>query len=170
MSIDFVSWPSVFDNKAIGIGLNLEHKRSLGLDGFPMPSWVGANFPFWDDLTSLESHSKKHCSDYLIIKVFKFHGQTNTISLEEECGLDTKEEWSLNGFDVADAGFNSVLTNCASPIIGSGMKHKWSLLLNSDGLFVSQNDALEWMHIISGLFPELPPLAVYALWERHRKV
>jgi hypothetical protein len=90
-----------------------------------------------------------------------------------QCGIELEptvpdrppEGSTLLGYDVADAGWVSGLSNCGyteeeTRVLGS----EWGPRLNSDGLLSTLEDAVAFRHLTDQRVPEHAPFWVYALW------
>lgn len=164
LSVDFVTWPSLFDNGAIGAGLIPTHKAELGLVGLPIPSWTGVNFPFWDNLETLRQSAQDAGPDFEIIKVYRCGAQWEQNDFDEKVEREFNEGWAWCGFDTADEGYNSCLTNTAASFVTDELRRNWSHKLNLNGLFFKENEALQWAQICNRELIEVPLLFVYALF------
>lgn len=70
----------------------------------------------------------------------------------------------LLGYDVADAGFWSGLSNCGySKEEASALRPEWAKRMNDQGLLASLDDALAFRQISDGRVPEHAPFWVYGL-------
>lgn len=68
------------------------------------------------------------------------------------------------GFDVADAGFWSGLSNCGySEEVRAELRPKWQGRINDFGLLKSEQDALEFRDLTDARVPEHAPFWVYRL-------
>jgi hypothetical protein len=74
------------------------------------------------------------------------------------------DNWRLLGFDVADAGLTSGLSNCGhkqSEI--AGLRASWVADLNEHHLFTDMARALAFRDVTDRRVPEHAPFFVYAL-------
>jgi hypothetical protein len=68
------------------------------------------------------------------------------------------------GFDVADSGFWSGLSNCGySEVERAELRPKWQGRINDFGLLKSEQDALEFRDLSDARVPEHAPFWVYKL-------
>ena len=75
--------------------------------------------------------------------------------------------WTLMGYDVADGGFISGLSNCAyDRIERDAFKHIWASRLNGFGLLRSTSEAAEFRELSNRRVPEHQPFYVYGLYRR----
>lgn len=75
--------------------------------------------------------------------------------------------WTLMGYDVADGGFISGLSNCAyDRIERDAFKHIWASRLNGFGLLRSTSEAAEFRELSDRRVPEHQPFYVYGLYRR----
>ncbi|WP_145929166.1 hypothetical protein OH491_07305 [Termitidicoccus mucosus] len=164
LSIDFLAWPSIFDNNHIGVGLPSDHKKQLGMGTIPMPTWVGPYYPFWEDAAEIIKYANMHDGNWVLIKVEKSSKRGDEQVVTSNIRMNDEIQWLFCGFDVADEGFTSSVTNFNSPLIPSKIKHDISRILNENGLFASISDALAWADIVNRKVPEMPSQFIYKLY------
>ncbi len=78
------------------------------------------------------------------------------------------ETWTLLGYDVADSGFTSGLSNCGyRPDIDDveSLRRDWGPKLNERGLFDALEHADEFRRVSDARIPEHAPFFVFALYE-----
>lgn len=150
LSVDFVSWPSVFDS-GIGSGLSSEHRGELGLSSTSPGSRFGINFPFWDEIVDLEAALLRIPKEHQIIKVERLSKQV------------AHPDWILEGFDVADEGFTSAVTNTSSPSLDN-IKLQFRSKINGNGLFADHREAEMYASSALRVLSEVPSLRVMALF------
>lgn len=74
-------------------------------------------------------------------------------------------EWRLLGFDVADAGLTSGLSNCGYPQTElATLRTTWASDLNEHHLFTEVERALAFRDVTNRRVPEHAPFSVYALY------
>jgi hypothetical protein len=75
LSVDTSIWGSIFDTGDC-VTLVGKERRRAGLGTLKLPDWIGANKPFWKDLSELENYLSLHDSEiikpYWIIAITKF--------------------------------------------------------------------------------------------------
>ncbi|MBJ6765061.1 hypothetical protein JGU66_30225 [Myxococcaceae bacterium JPH2] len=75
------------------------------------------------------------------------------------------EDWTLLGYDVADAGLTSGLSNCGyRPSELAQLRASWAAQLNGHHLFEEFGSALAFRDVTARRVPEHAPFFVYALW------
>ena len=69
----------------------------------------------------------------------------------------------LLGYDVADVGFWSGLSNCGYTEEAATLRPEWRNRINQYGLLQNHKDAFEFMEISNRRVPEHSPFWVYGL-------
>jgi hypothetical protein len=166
LSVDTAVWPSLF-----GDGLPYEQRRSLGIEDANVAAWRGPNQSLWDDFGAMKaaltrlsprassivavtlgvadpSHSFLDAGPTLVpIQTIPPHGQ-----------------WRFLGFDIADAGLTSGLSNCGyEPLERVGLQ-SWTSALNEHHLFTDPQRAWAFRAITDGRVPEHAPFFVLGMW------
>ncbi len=78
--------------------------------------------------------------------------------------LGPSDSWPVIGFDVADTGFISGLSNCGyGDEERAGLRRDWGPRINDHGLFESVDDALAFVAVSDARVPEHAPFYVMAL-------
>ncbi len=83
--------------------------------------------------------------------------------------VPSNEAWILLGYDVADSGFTSGLSNCGyRPDLDDveGLRRDWAPRLNAGGLFDDLEHAIAFRALSDGRIPEHAPFYVYALYKK----
>jgi len=71
--------------------------------------------------------------------------------------------WRRVGFDVADTGFVSGLSNCGWKEEETFLKRKWIRFINADGLLTNFDAALDFRAEMDERIPEHAPFFVYGI-------
>lgn len=162
LSVDQMSWPSVFDTDA-GYSLPRAERRKLGLAGFRRPAYVGPHAPFWSELAELKAELAKHRinpGESKLIQAIRCDG-TWSVELTQKLLAPGFEPV---GFDVADLGFTSALTNCGYEHDEQlGLRIRFSSQLNQFHLFANWKPASEFAASAQELVPEHAPFAPYLM-------
>lgn len=160
LSVDFLVWPSIFNN-AIGCNLSCEHKKELSQGEKRLPTWVGPNYPFWENKKALEDYLSANAVACEIILVKRIIGDA-VFDIPPE--ILKEESWELEGFDVADVGYTSVVSDFSSPVLKIETKRQWHAKLNQSHLFKNIIDAHAYAQFADKIFPEHKPFYVYFLY------
>jgi hypothetical protein len=167
LSVDCMVWPSLF-----GPGLPELERQRLGHQAMQFPSWKGPNQDLWDDLSRMQGAlgplaAEPHWTVAISwVSTDGFAGPPGGAGPYRETMTPStiSEDWKLLGFDVADAGFISGLSNC-----GYGedevtvLRATWASLLNQHHLFTDVKDALAFKLLTDARVPEHAPFFVYGL-------
>jgi hypothetical protein len=170
LSVDTLVWPSVFDSGQ-GIGLDPAARSRLGLAGVPLPGYIGPNAGLWQDRAGMLRHLAEHgqaqrsapiiaitwLSDQGFLEAGPFgphvlatdpvanRADDPLMSKVEAESADQPEAWTLLGFDVADGGLLSGLSNCGYTIDErTPMRERWAALLNDHHLFADAAPAFKF--------------------------
>lgn len=174
LSVDSLVWPSVFA-RHIG-GISKEQLVSLGYDGPALrEDWIGPNRPLWADLDALKTELTAYRASvrgpvWIIAETVLVTGSDAQLSpfgpyLEDTSPASLSLEWQLIGYDVADAGQISGLSNCGySPEERETLSQKWSRRLNSHHLFKTLSEAQEFASHCDVRVREHAPFFVFGLY------
>ncbi len=166
-SVDVLVWPTVFGD---GIGDDLESEAASRLVSTSI--WRGPNSPLWEDLTLLRAAlGKASPRDYVLLAVSEAVPEASTTSTTPTSGLEparnpagTDPSWPLLGYDVADRGLFSGLTDCAyTASEWSRLAPVWAARLSEHHLFVDVGDAEQYCAESSRRVPEHAPFFVFEL-------
>ena len=160
LSVDTAVWPSLFG-------------EGLAASG---SGWRGPNWPLWDDLErmrgGLASLGTVREAPHELIAVSWFwdgrppEGSWPGGPYRERMMPPTREEgWRFLGFDIADGGFISGLTNCG--YTGSdtpALRRQWAGHLNEHHLLRELEQALVFRDLSDRRVPEHAPFFVFGLW------
>lgn len=77
------------------------------------------------------------------------------------------KDWDFLGYDIADNGFISGLSNCGyNPSEKNILKEIWSDRLNEYGLLKNVSDAIEFRNLSNKRIPEHSPFYIYGLLKK----
>ena len=83
-------------------------------------------------------------------------------------GIDTMLEvgstWRVLGYDVADEGSISGLSNCGFDGDVGSLRAKWASRINEHGLLADPSDAISFRSMTDRRVPEHAPFEVYGIW------
>jgi hypothetical protein len=177
LSTDTMVWPSIFDHRQ-GIGLEPVERSRLGLAGIPLPDYTGPNAGLWQDeitMTRYLGENRKAARTAHLVAVtwlsqhrFAESGPCgpflNATDSDPAPGGGSTAEWMLLGFDVADSGFLSGLSNCGySAEERPALREQWAPLLNDHHLFAEPIPAFAFRALTDARVPEHAPFFVYGL-------
>lgn len=170
LAVDDQVWPSVFSEAG---------PSSSELDEQALESLIAeraiSNAGLWNDLATLKEHLQRRVgkapTPHWVIAVTCFCDST----LDEIVGfrLDTElpqppkvaPDWRLLGYDVADGGPISGLSNCSySAAEARTLSTEWSRDLNEFHLFKDRERASEFASLTNIRMPDHRPFFVYGLW------
>src|ERR1700733_6448871 len=169
LSADTMVWPSILEN-----AFTLEKSAEP-----PQHEWIGMNAPFWDDLGALHKAVAKRESDpdhpfWLIAATwhtdlgFEQEGKQEGKILGPHLAPTAPERpdtaWQFLGFDVADGGFISGLSNCGYDEERDGLAAEWARHLNRYHLFDDLQRAFKFRGLTNVRVPEHAPFFVIGLW------
>jgi hypothetical protein len=171
LSVDNMVWPSIFDDGITGIGLAEEHRKKLGLTGFPIKEWVGPNKPFWSSEKELLDYAKEALGQNVketsnrLIRVHRFLTKEDSAYT----AVDNFEltEGKFCGYDVADQAFLSALANINILTRDNKIPDNLFNELNKFHLFNEIEKAFEYKAYISCEVREHVPFYVFGIWEMH---
>lgn len=141
LSVDAWVWPSLF-----GDGLPGSERERLSLRDARLPDWKGPNAPLWDELarmrSGLGSLGAASAEPHALIAVsWLWDGRPAEGSWlggpyrEPTVPAAREEGWRFLGFDVADGGFISGLSNCGyTDAEAASLRSQWAGLLNEHHL------------------------------------
>lgn len=163
LSTDVLVWPSIFD-QGTGIGLDPETRRACGLLGPSLPTWVGQNSPYWDDLAALRKFIETSSID-AVTTPFQLVAVTRLRS-EDEPELAPDSSWEFLGFDVSDGGMISGLMNCGylDDAEIEVARREWASRVNASHLFDTVADAERFAITSNERVVEHAPFQPYGLW------
>jgi hypothetical protein len=171
LATDTAVWPSLF-----GEGLPESERERLGLHEASLPDWRGPNLPLWDDLDRtrgcLASLRAVREAPYALIGVSwcwdgrppegSWQGGPHrepTVPPAREAG------WRFLGYDIADGGFISGLTNCGyTEVDAPDLRSQWAGHLNEHHLFGELEQAHAFRELSDRRVPEHAPFFVFGLW------
>ena len=173
LSVDTLIWPSVFVSKLSTIKPFATIEVDVDAQGSD----------YWLRLQEMRAHVEAHQSDPsrgvpIAIELCSEQPLDDDIVPYEEaggiaCGLwlnatvpaVVPEESELLGYDVADAGRISGLTNCGyTEQDQQTLRPAWGSRLNRFGLLQTLDDAIEYRHVSDTRVAEHAPFWIYALW------
>lgn len=164
LSVDTSVWPSVFAERS-------------GLHTASPPDWRGPNAPLWDDLSRMRGGlstlgAGREVPHTLIAVSCFWNGQPAKGSwlgapyCEPTVPAARDEGWRFLGFDVADGGFISGLTNCGyTDDEIAALRQRWAGHLNEHHLFDDEEQALAFRELSDRRVPEHAPFFVFGLFE-----
>jgi hypothetical protein len=167
LSVDVAVWPSLF-----GEGLPDSERKRLEIDSLRLPEWKGPNDNLWNDLQRMRSSLGRLASEphWLVavswISLDGFSEASGNVGpYREEMTPDRPgADWTLLGFDVADAGFTSGLLNCGyDPKELPALRATWASSLNEHHLFTEAEKALAFKEFTDKRVVEHAPFFVFAI-------
>ncbi len=168
LSVDPMVWPSLF-----GDGLPDDARRRLGLDTARLPAWRGPNPGLWEDLSPLQAAlgllaSESHWTvavSWVSAEGFSKPSPSAGPYRERITAPARSDAWTLLGFDVADAGLTSGLSNCGyQQAESAALRTTWAADLNANHLFTDVTRARAFQALTDRRVPEHAPFFVYALY------
>lgn len=171
LAVDTMVWPSLF-----GEGLPEFEREALGLNDVDPPAWRGPNQNLWQDLQKMRTYlaSLKGATEKArwIIGVSWF--SDDGVSKQSTSGgpylLDSlpstpAADWKLLGFDIADSGFVSGLSNCGYlDAERVEARKRWGYHLNEFHLIDDLKHAFAFRDFSNQRVPEHAPFFVYGVW------
>lgn len=155
LSVDPMVWPSLFGDRV------------------QVPEWRGPNQGLWDDLYRMRtSLSQLAPAEHWTIAVSWVSAEGFSKPSVHEGPYRERmtpptigDAWKPLGFDVADAGLTSGLSNCGYQQTEiAGLRATWASHLNEHHLFGDLKRALAFRDLTDRRVPEHAPFFVYALW------
>lgn len=124
---------------------------------------------FWEDEESmLKASAYEKGSTSLVELVTVLYTKTEIPVYMEAMGLRSSagcvEDKLLIGYDVADSGMISGLSNCAYGKSDREAAKKFSYVINSHGLFDSIDEAIKFKKFSDNRVPEHKPFFVYGMF------
>lgn len=168
LSVDSAVWPSLF-----GEGLSEAERKRLRLDTMKRPEWTGPNQNLWEDLARMESAlgplaATPHCNiaiAWVSADGFSKPAEGPGPYREKMTPATRNADWVLLGYDVADSGFISGLSNCRyDPAEVAALRGTWSSHLNEHHLFADVDKALAFKGMTERRVPEHAQFFVFGLW------
>jgi len=153
LSVDSTVWPSLFP--------------------VDLPEWRGPNQGLWDDLSRLRASLGQRSSQahwtvavsWVSIDGFSKPSPSAGPYREPMTPPAIDPAWRRLGFDVADAGLTSGLTNCGYlQTEVAGLRASWASDLNEHHLFTDVAKAFAFRDLTDRRVPEHAPFFAYALW------
>jgi hypothetical protein len=178
LSVDRQAWPTVFE-MGMGRSLSDAERHRLGFGTIPVPGWVGANAPLWEDLSRMRSHLEEQRADPAgtVVVAVGWLSRLEFPAPERPGGYPMgpyavptepprpESTWSLLGYDVADGSWVSGLSNCGyTPEEGGRLGDEWASKLNDHHLFDDQETAFAFLDVTNARVPEHAPFHVYSLY------
>ena len=152
----------------------------IGMHGSGYPKWIGANYPFWEDLDNLREFIKGNVSrlpaQYDIIACAWLDPAPDTVASYSETGphigpdhevspAQRDAAWEFLGFDVAEASRdNTYLCYVGPGGLVRGQRTWWSSLLNDHGLFDDIETAWKLVEERRNEYPDDVPFCLFGLW------
>ncbi len=167
LSVDTAVWHSLF-----GEGLSDAERVGRGIEALSSPGWRGPNQGLWDSLSRMQSALGPLPSEaywtvaisWVLVEGFSESRAGSGPYREKMEPEAVSTDWTLLGFDVADAGFISGLSNCGyTPEEAAGLRATWASSLNAHHLFDDLEKALAFREMTEARVSEHAPFFVYAL-------
>ncbi len=176
LSVDKLVWPSRFRMESIPPG-PLSTPDDIVLQPTPRTRYFEL-FDLWDDLDEMVSEYKPTISGDcgLAIGLLRpenyAHGQSvlqdswwHAITGCTVRPANQRNEWELLGYDVANSGFTSALSNCGrQPHEQREAEARWGKYLNDFGLFKIASDATYFCEDANKRLSSDGPFYVYELF------
>jgi hypothetical protein len=171
LAMDTLVWPSLF-----GEGLPESGCERLALREASGWGWRGPNAPLWDDLERMRGclaslGAVREAPHGLIAVSWYWDGRPPEGSwpggpYRERMVPPTRDEgWRFLGFDIADGGFISGLTNCGYTGEDTpALRRQWAGHLNEHHLLEDLEQALAFRDLSDRRVPEHAPFFVFGLW------
>lgn len=174
LSVDILVWPTVFD---VGGCVALSNKdATLGeFHGLELPQDAWENYPLLKDSKEAQSIIRDGWTlpqkevAVIAISCLRDAGNSGELALSwPDCkaiATAIDEEWQFLGYDIADSGMISGLTNCQY----SAAEHctavqRWAEALNCHHLFDDVEPAMSFKDWTNQRVREHAPFAVYGLY------
>jgi hypothetical protein len=158
LSVDPLVWPRV----VLGVEKNVRAPsqwRDLGL---------------WDNLHHLQGYLQQDAGatqrPYQVIGItllrnaLAVHEQEMWASLAPTVPAALNKQWTFLGYDVADDGFISGLSDCGYEADELHLKTGWELALNEWHLFTQKKQAIKFQGMTDQRVEEHAPFCIYALY------
>jgi hypothetical protein len=163
LSVDTNIWPSHF--------LYYPHFRTVAREPPLIETPRESGSDFWLNLTQMRRVLTENGRTAILIAVellapesitFSDFASANIYSATEP--VDVLDRSICLGFDVADSGFWSGLSNCGySEAERAELRPKWQDRINDFGLLKSEQDAIEFRELSDARVPEHAPFWVFRL-------
>ncbi|MFP6757397.1 MAG: hypothetical protein VCC99_04155 [Alphaproteobacteria bacterium] len=152
-SVDSLVWPSPIDGD-----------RRNPVDRTDMRGWVLGLWSNLDLLPATDTTAHRIRIDLLLDRAPARDDFFRFLDDGPPPLLGHSESWAVIGFDVADTGFISGLSNCGyDDEERAGLNREWGPRINDHGLFESTDDAREFVAVSNARIPEHAPFYVMAL-------
>ena len=158
LSVDSHVWPRV----VLGVEKNVRAPsqwRDLGL---------------WDNLHHLQEYLRQNANTiqrpYQVIGITLLRNalpvpeQEMWASLAPTVPASLNKEWAFLGYDVADEGFISGLSDCGYEADELHLRTGWELALNEWHLFTQRKQAIKFQRITDQRVDEHAPFCIYGLY------
>jgi hypothetical protein len=158
LSVDTLVWPRV----VLGVEKNVRAPsqwRDLGL---------------WENLHHLQEYLQQDAGatqrPYQVIGItllrnaLPVHEQEMWASLAPTVPASLNKEWTFLGYDVADDGFISGLSDCGYEADELHLKTGWELALNEWHLFTQKKQAIKFQRMTDQRVDEHAPFCIYGLY------
>jgi len=164
-SVDPVVWPSIFDYKYLGVGMDKEYREKLGLTGYPLKEWIGPNPPFWSSFDELEQYVNQvaHGVEFVFITAYK-HVLIEQNDIEQIEAIEKERHLLFQGFDVVAERLISGISNCGLDGDAKASHMQWGSRLNKHHLFDDITHAFEFKEFIREAVIEHAPFDIYSVW------
>lgn len=122
---------------------------------------------YWSELEDLRHRCSE--AEFTLVAMAVEINEPRAQALLTSCTpSEVTSEWPLLGYDVADTGLTSGLSNCGFlPAVDdlSMLQQTWEVRLNAHGLFRAHEDATAFRDLSDSRLPEHAPFLVIALYE-----
>jgi hypothetical protein len=166
LSTDVMVWPTVFADAQLD-WLDLGDAR-IGSVGAPAPAFHGFVQDLWRDLAELERHVPQDLPAHDVIAITSTDATHPDMPSCSPATLD--DHWILRGYDIADSGLLSGLSNCGflahEAEDAARLRTQWAGRLNRWHLFDDPTHASDFARLADARVPEHAPFTVYGIWAR----
>ena len=100
----------------------------------------------------------------LLRNALPVHEQEMWASLAPTVPASLNKEWTFLGYDVADDGFISGLSDCGYEADELHLKTGWELALNEWHLFTQKKQAIKFQRMTNQRVDEHAPFCIYGLY------
>jgi hypothetical protein len=186
LSVDRLAWPTIFDvwysdrNRGFARSLSEEERERFGRGSIPVPDWgPGANAPLWGNLDRMKAYLDEQGADP-VDRVLVAVGWLSRLGFRETGNVgpypkgpylvpaepaQPERSWNLLGYDVADGGRISGLSNCGYTAGESErLCEEWAPKLNEHHLFRDREAGFAFVDVANVRVPEHAPFHVYSLY------
>ena len=166
LSLDRINWPTAFDAAPDW------DAATLAKDDVAMARWFWEATDLWSDVAAMRSVLAASVDDTVValqILTPLKKGRRNHRNAAMFEGADLRpasldDAWKTLGFDIADAGRTSGLSNCGyEPAEREAMAAQWGAALNEFGLVRDEATALALCDVTNKRVPEHAPFFVYEI-------